>query len=164
MGRFWIQVWIVAAIVVAVGCRQPDGAVPEPAGEQPNKLSDIARNLQNMTASQAGADGELLDDLDNLDSRNRPRPLVQSLAQSMGAALSGKSLSEPQAQQLARHLFVVVTGSELSERQIDQASSALRQSLVDVRADPAAADRVAAAASALGSEITRNRDRWYYWF
>jgi hypothetical protein len=164
MSRFGIQLSIVAMVLVISGCRQADGDMPAPTGEQPNKISDIGRDLQNVAGGAADAERDLQDDLDGLDSRSKPEPLVRDLSLSLASALKGKSVSEAQAQNMAKTLFVVVTGRDLSSRQIERTSSELRTAVMNAGADGAAADKAAAAASTLSAQITQNRRRWYHVF
>src|SRR5688572_16887937 len=96
--RFGIQLCIVAMFLVISGCRQADGTLPTPTGEQPNKISDIGRDLQNVAGSSPDAERDLQDDLNGLDSRNKPQPLVRDLSLSLAGALKGKNVSEAQAE------------------------------------------------------------------
>lgn len=162
--KFGLQLCVVAMFFLISGCRQADGNLPTPTGEQPNKITDIGRDLQNVAGSSPDAERDLQDDLDGLDSRTKPQPLVRDLSLSLAGALKGKNVSETQAQDMAKTLFVVVTGRELSSRQIEQTSAELRRAVMNTGADGAAADKAAAAASTLAAQISQNRRRWYHVF
>lgn len=154
---------LLAALLVA-GCRQPDGAIPVPTGEQPNKIEDIARDLQNLAGGDAGARRELLEDLDNLDEHPRPEPPLRDLADVLAAALAGLELDEARARRLADQLFVAATARALSPRQIDQLASDVRGAMLAAGADDRAAERVSVAVRALSEARTENRRRWFHVF
>src|SRR5688572_19010711 len=69
-----------ALLLILVACKQPDGAMPVPTGEQPNKLEDISRDLQNLAARDANAPSELSDDLSSLDALRRPPESINELS------------------------------------------------------------------------------------
>lgn len=155
----------VGVIGLAVGlmaCRQPDGPIPVPAGELENRVEDLSRDLQNIAGRQPAADTELLDDLQTLDVQEPSRPLVLALAEALGGALAGEQLVDADARQLANLLFVAATGRELSTRQIGRIGEDVEAVLLKVGASDPAAQRVAAAVTAIASAVTRNSKRWYH--
>ena len=162
------QAWtagVVAAVLIAgAGCRQADGEIPVPIEEQPNKVEDVGRDLQNVAAGEADAERDLQEDLDSFDGTPRSASLVRRLAAAAGAALKGKAVTDGQAQELARLLFVAVTAEELSPGQIEQLGEDIRTAARGAGADDAAAARLSAAATELQSSITLNRKRWYHVF
>ena len=156
---------IAAAAVVALtlaGCRQPEGAMPEPQGEQNNRIDDISRDLQNLANSDANAPAELLDDLTYLEPVPRPPARLKELADSLAAALRGAKLPDTEARQMATLVFQLVAVRDMSEAQIAQLSSNLRDALVKAGGQAEPAERAAAAGSALAAEITQNKKRWYH--
>jgi hypothetical protein len=164
-GATWRGIATVACVgllLVVTGCRQPDGTMPTPEGEQKGRIADIARDLQNVSERNKDASQELMDDLSNLDSVTPPAPRVRELGQSLEAAVTGKVLLENDASRLANLIFLAIADSDLSQNQIDQIGSDLRETLIKVGADAPSADRVSAAASALASDMTRNKRRWYH--
>jgi hypothetical protein len=157
-------VCLMAIGVAAAGCRQAAGPIPTPTEEQPNKISDIGHDLQNVARAEASAEQDFLDDLDGLDSNERPAALMRQLSQAIAAAVKGKQLGDKQAQDVAQALFVAVTADELNPKQIDQVAADVRASIANIGVDPAAADRVAEATAALQKAITLNPKRWYHFF
>jgi hypothetical protein len=153
---------IVAVLLVLAGCRQADGPLPAASGEQPNKIEDIGHDLRNLAGQQAGAEGDLLDDLQGLDREPPPEPIVRDLVTALQGALRGTELDDADAQQLARLLFVVTTGRRLSTRQIGNAGEDVSELLLKAGADAAAAQRAATAAMDVASAVTQNRKRWYH--
>lgn len=151
-----------ALLLTLAACKQPDGPMPVPAGEQPNKIEDISRDLQNVASKDANAPGELADDLSSVDPMRRPPERIVELSKTLSAALGGKSLEDDEAKRIANLLFVVLAGRDLSESQIDQISGDLRTTLTGVGADAQAAQRAADTAEELTVAITRNKKRWYH--
>lgn len=136
--------------------------MPEPTGEQPNKIDDIGRDLQNLASGDPNARLELAEDVMALDPTTRPPEEVNALLQGLSGALAGTDPSAAEADKMANLLFVAASARELSGSQIETVVTDLRESLVSVGADPAAADRASAAASDLATAMTRNRKRWYH--
>lgn len=149
-------------LVTIAACKQPDGTIPTPTGEQPNKIEDISRDLQNLAAKDGNAPVELADDLSSLDPIQRPPDKITQLSKDLAGALAGRPLSDADARRVAELVFVAVSARELSESQIEQVSADLRTTLTGIGADAQAADRVSATATELASSITRNRKRWYH--
>jgi hypothetical protein len=87
--------------VVLIACRQPDGPIPAPTGDQVNHIAKVRRDVLNVAAGQPDAVRELNDDLYNWGDPAPPRPLVDSLTETLATALSGESPSEAAAQDIA---------------------------------------------------------------
>ena len=156
---------IASALLLALvlgGCRQPDGAMPEPQGEQTNRIDDISRDLQNLANGDASAPAELLDDLTYLESVPRPPGPLKALADSLAVALRGAKLPDTEARQMATLVFQLVAAQDMSESQIAQVSSGLRDAVVNAGGQADAAERAAAAGSALAGEMSQNKKRWYH--
>jgi hypothetical protein len=152
----------VGLLLLLAGCRQPDGTMPTPTEEQKGRIADIARDLQNVAEKSPDGPQEFMDDLANLDSASPPAPRIKELGDSLIAAVSGKVLLENDASRMANLTFLVRVPADLSQAQINQIGSDLRETLMKVGADPSSAERASAAASALASEMTQNKRRWYH--
>lgn len=164
-GRMMGAVRLAAALTVVLalaGCRQPDGEVPAPHGDQVNRIEDLSRDLQNLARQDADAPAELLDDLINLEPVPRPEDQLKALADALAAALAGATLPDADAREISTLVFQLVAAREMSESQIEQVSSDLRDLLVKAGAMPEPAERAAAAAADLAGEVTKNRKRWYH--
>jgi hypothetical protein len=164
MGRAGLCVAVLLVGLSVAGCRQAEGPIPTPVDEQPNKIYDIGRDLQNIARGEAQASQDLLDDLNGLDGTPRPAPLVRDLSTATADAVAGASLADAQAQEIARLLFIALTAEELNAQQIEQVAGDLRAALAGSGADDAQAARVATAATTLQDAITLNRKRWYHMF
>ncbi|HVZ20004.1 MAG TPA: hypothetical protein VG871_03020 [Vicinamibacterales bacterium] len=154
----------LSAALALVGCSQSDGPIPTPTDEQPNKVHDIGRDLQAIAGGEAAAQNDLLDDLNGIDGTDRPAPLVQNLSKALATALANKPLPDQVAQAAANKIFVVLTARQLSGKQITQVSADLKTEVAKAGVDASNGDRVASAATALQTAITRNKRRWYQFF
>lgn len=154
----------LATAVATTACRQPEGPLPTPRGEAPNKLQDIGRDIGNVSLGHENADQELFEDVSELDGTFRPAPLVRALIDAVVQAVGATAISETKAHEVARLLFVVVTAEGLNADQIETLGADLAAALKGAGADGAAADRAATAATALQSAITLNVRRWYHLF
>jgi|SRR5688572_22345913 len=151
-----------ALLLTLTGCRQPDGTLPAPQGDQANRVDDISRDLQNVARNDSNAPAELLDDLTYLESVPRPPERLKAMADALSAALRGSKLPDAEAKRVATLVFQMVAARELSEAQIAQLGSELRDGLVKAGAMPEAAQRVSSAGAALAGEVTENKKRWYH--
>lgn len=154
-------VTVVACALLLAACRQPEGTIPVPKGDQPNRVDDISRDLMNVARKDANAPSELLDDLTNLEAAPRPPERIKALAQSLVDAVTGRTLPDAEAKRVANLVFVAVAAGDLNAAQIEKVGTDLRDTLVKVGAPTDAADRVSGAAVALASEATANKKRWY---
>ena len=162
MTRRYAVIASAALLVTLASCKQPDGAMPVPTGEQPNKLADISRDLQNLAAKDANATTELSDDLSSIDPVRRSPESINELSQRLATALGGTALSDEDAARVANQLFVAMSAQELSRSQIEQVGTDLQTMLTGIGADAQAAAAVSTTAKELASTITRNRERWYH--
>jgi hypothetical protein len=154
-------VMFVLALVVA-GCRQSDGTISEPRGEQINKADDISRDLQGVAAAEQGAAKDLRDDLGNLSGEPPPDHLVGELANRLNQALSGTTLSEAAAKAIAEKLFVASTARDLSERQQAMLRTEVTTVLTSAGVPQAKAEPVADVVDEIQTAIGENRKRWWH--
>jgi len=153
---------VLMLVLGAAGCRQSDGALPTPAGEQVNKTGDIARDLLNVASGQAGAPEDLRQDIEGLTAAPPPPHLAEALSARLAEALKGLALNEETANKLAGQLFVAVGGRDLSERQI----ATLKQDIAaTVTQGGASAEHAAAVGDVVGeiqAALGTNRRRWWH--
>jgi hypothetical protein len=157
----WGSAAVAALLMTVAACRQPEGTMPKPQGEQVNRVEDITQDLRNVARKDAQAPGELLDDLTYLDPAPRPPDRLKAVADAVSAAIAGKTLGEPEARKVADLLFASIALRDLSQDQIEQVGVELRDALVTVGADAPAAERASTAAMALASDVTQNKKKWY---
>jgi hypothetical protein len=156
------MVMFVLALAVA-GCRQSDGSVPDPQGEQANKAEDISRDLQGVASAEAGAVNDLRQDLGNLSGAPPPDHLVGELATRLTDALAGTTLTDEAAMQLADKLFVATTARDLSERQRVMLRTEVTSALTAAGVPQEKAEPVAVVVDDIQTAIGENRKRWWHW-
>jgi hypothetical protein len=149
--------------IALAGCRQSDGDIAAPQGEQVNKAEDISRDLQGVASAQQGAMNDLRDDLGNLTGQPPPDHLVGELAKRLSDALAGVALTEPAAKGIADKLFVAATARDLSERQQAMLQNDLTGALTSAGVPPAKAEPVAGVVGEIQEAIGENRKRWWHW-
>lgn len=164
MSRFARTVVIVALLAAAGGCRQSDGTIPRPEGEQANKTSDVGRDLQNVAAQSEGAANDLFDDISNLTSTPPPPALMKEMTSALNTAVAGKQPTPEATQQLAETLFTVITARDLSQKQIEALKVEVTDRTRKIGAAEAAAAAVGDVAVKIQGEITANKRRWYHFF
>jgi hypothetical protein len=150
-------------IFAAGGCRQSDGIIPEPQGEQSNKAEDLSRDLQDVASSEPRALNDLRNDLGNLSSEPPPDHLVSELTKRLSAALAGTTITDEAAKRLADKLFVATTARDLSERQQAMLRSEVIGALASAGVPQAKAEPVAVVVEEIQTAIGENRKRWWHW-
>lgn len=154
---------LLALVVLsaAPGCRQPDGTVPTPQGEQANKTEDISRDLLAVARQEKTAVEDLRSDLENLTGDGPPDYLIEDLSTGLQAALGGTRLADESAKKLAQQMYVTICARELSERQIEVLRKDVAGTLAAAGVAADKAEPVAAAVGDIQRAMTTNRRRWW---
>lgn len=158
---------VVSAFILTIslgltGCRQADGPLPVAAGDRPNQITDISRDLLSVSRGDAQAGTDLADDLRVfIDTVPAAVPPSNELARRTSAAVAGKPLTEQNAQRLAHQLWSVGASRELSDRQVESMQNDLQALLVSMGAAEANAQAVAAQAGELQKVVSIRQRRWY---
>jgi hypothetical protein len=129
-------------MLTMAGC----GGTPSPVGDQVEKVTDVATDLEHLAQKLPEAPGELLDDLRGLADKPPAMDKTQALVDALAAALDGTKLTVENAQPLAQLLFSVVNDPSASPGKY---SNDLRDALTKVGAAPETIERVLSAQSAL---------------
>jgi hypothetical protein len=156
-----LMVMFVLSFAV-IGCRQSDGDVPQPQGEQANKAEDISRDLQAVASANQSAVNDLRDDLGNLTGQTPPAHLVSELSARLSTALAGTTLTDEAAMRLADKLFVATTARDLSERQQVMVRSEVIGALTSAGVPQVRAEPVGAVVADIQTAIGENRKRWWH--
>jgi hypothetical protein len=147
------------------GCRQADGAMPTPGGDDPNRIEDMTRGLQGLPASDdeavEGLAGDLLVWTDQVDGAVPP---TRDLAQKVVDAIRGRTLNEESARRLAQTLWMTSSARDLSDRQIEDLERQMRMALDAIGAAPDKAQAAAEQAAAVQRIVTDRERRWYELF
>lgn len=154
---------LVLICVAAFGCRQPEGVISDPQGEQANKTDDISRDLQAVAERRTGAVDDLRSDIANLSADEPPEDLVRELTTRLNDALTGTTLPDDKAIGIARKLFVATTARDLSQRQQQTIKQEVARALADAGVTPPKAESVATVTDEIQTVMNRNRKRWWHW-
>ena len=132
-------------MLIAAGCRQPDGPLPVETADDPNRISDVAKDLLNAAGGDANAPSELAEDV-RVWAANTTQAKAEcdELARRVAAAVKGKNLNEQAAGQLARHLWIAAAARELSARQVDRLQDEVMKLLASAGVNEGAAEEVSA--------------------
>jgi hypothetical protein len=155
---------VVFAVVGLGGCRQADGPMPTPTQNVQAELTDVARDLQNVSARNAQAPDELRDDLSKYTQRPTARPAVDELSRRVANVLPGSTLNDQDAQRLAHNLWVSIAAREISERQIESLQNDVQSILMAVGVAEENAQQVAAQVGEVQRAVTDRPRRWYEFF
>jgi hypothetical protein len=162
MIRRYALLLVFLASVGAAGCRQADGAMPTPAGDDPNRIEDMTRGLQGLPASDEeaieGLAGDLLVWTDQVDGAVTP---TRDLARKVVDAVRGHTLNEESSRRLAQALWMTTSARDLSDRQIEDVERQMRMVLDAIGAPPDRAQAAAEQAAALQRIVTDRERRWY---
>jgi hypothetical protein len=158
--------WLVLVVMIALaGCRQADGPIPMPRGEDQNRIDDLSRNLENIARGDPDGPRDLADDLLTMTSDGEePQRLVAELAQRTVPLVAGRSLSEDASQALGRQLWMTVAARELSERQIEQLQTEVRGTLTALGGTEAQVEPVVTLVGEVQRAVTLRPRRWYQLF
>ena len=153
-------VLVLIAMLAGVGCRQPDGPMPEIQGEVSDRLEDITRDLMSAAGGDRQAAADLADDLSVFTERVGNAEARQ-LAERVAAAIAARKLTEQSAQTLANQLWIAVAGRQLSDRQVETLRNDVKALLVSVGATEQNAEAVAAQVVEVQKVVTTRNRRWY---
>ncbi|HEY6360887.1 MAG TPA: hypothetical protein VIX63_07260 [Vicinamibacterales bacterium] len=146
-------------------CRQPDGPLPAPEGEDQNRLEDISRDLLSVARGDAQARQDLADDLRVfVDSNVEAAPAVDELARRTAEVVAGRTLNDQNAQRLAHQLWTLTAAREMSDRQVESLQNDLHALLVEVGVPEDNALNVASQAGQVQQLVTNRERRWYEFF
>ena len=113
------SVSLVVVLLLAAACRQADGPVPQPKGDEPNEVYELSRDILNVAGGDPQALREMSDDLGTQGPLETGQPGAGALAKSLQTALVSRRLSDEQARRLAGDLYIVFTADKLSVSQVD---------------------------------------------
>ena len=152
----------LVALIAVAGCRQPDGPLPIETADDPNRLSDVGRDLLNAAGGDVNAPQELADDIRVWAGVTEPaQQQSDELARRVAASLKGRNLTPQSAGQFARHIWIAAAGRELSSRQVDRLKEEVTTLLVAAGAAEADAAPVAEQIDALQETVT-TKHRWWF--
>jgi TolB-like protein len=159
--RAILSIALVYAACV-LGCSQADGGLPPAAGEVPNRIGDLGRNLDNISRGDASGEKDLADDLMTF-AQTKPAAdaPIADLSRVVAQALSGRTLSAESVGVLARQLWLTVAARDFSEKQIESLQADVRAAALAAGIAPEVAGAIATQAAAVQKVVTDRQRRWY---
>lgn len=158
-------VLVLILLLVAAGCRQPDGPMPTPSPDAQEDLSDISRDLTYIaTGSDPAAPQDLSADLLKYVARDSVMPVVEELSRRTAGAVANTKLPEQTAQRLAHTLWLAIASREISERQVEALQNDTQSMLMSIGVADEQAQQVAAQVGEVQRTVTDRVRRWYEWF
>jgi hypothetical protein len=155
---------LTLTLLAVAGCRQSDGPVPVPDGDDPNRIVDLSRNLLNIAGGDPQGPEDLAKDLRVFVEENPgAQPAVAELANRSAAAVRGVMLSEAAARELADELWRTMRALELSEAQVEARVGEVRTTLTAAGIPNDRIEPVAAQVAEVQRVVRTRQRRWYEW-
>ena len=151
----------MSAACAAAGCRQADGELPAQAGEVPNRLHDLERDLESVAAGESDGPKDLADDLAVFADGPEGVTAARTLAGSTSVVLVKRMLNEEALKQLSTVLWKTVASRNLSERQVDGLKDDMRGTLISIGVSQADSNAVADRVGQTQKAVTQRTRRWY---
>ncbi|MBI2188720.1 MAG: hypothetical protein HYU37_16605 [Acidobacteria bacterium] len=158
---------ICTLLLIAAGCRQPDGPMPTPSRDAQEDLADISKDLTYIaTGSDPAGPTDLAYDLRKYvpEDENDAAPVVDELSRRAATAVRSKKLPEQTAQRLAHTFWLTISARDLSDRQVETLQNDTQSMLMSIGVVDQQAEQVAAQVGEVQRAITRRQRRWYEWF
>jgi hypothetical protein len=147
------------------GCRQPDGAMPVPAGDDPGRITDLMGDLDSISRGDADGQESLTEDL-LIFTQGKPQAdaAVKELGTRTAAALKGRSLADEPTKAYANQLYLTVRAWRLSERQVKTLQTDVQTTLTSGGIPMEAAQPIVDQVAEVQRAVNETPRRWYQWF
>jgi hypothetical protein len=156
-----IQTLILVAVVGAAGCKQGDGALPAKAGEVPNRISDMKRDMESMVAGDQTALKDLTDDLSVFTEEQEGQTAVRGLTNTLAPMLMNRSINDETMTRIVTVLWTATAARDLSERQVDALKDDMRTVLMSVGVSQPDANLAAGRVGDVQKAVTLRTRRWW---
>lgn len=156
-----IQALILVAVVGAAGCKQGDGALPAKAGDVPNRISDMKRDMESMVAGDQTALKDLTDDLSVFTEEQEGQTAVRGLTNTLAPMLMNRSINDETMTRIVTVLWTATAARDLSERQVDALKDDMRTVLMSVGVSQPDANLAAGRVGELQKAVTLRTRRWW---
>lgn len=163
--KSWLLFAALAAVLTLAGCRQPDGTMPTPQGDDPGRITDIVNNLDNISRGDQEGPRDLASDL-AIFIQGKPQAdgPVNELAKRTAMAFTGRSLADEPTQQFARQLWMTVRAWQLSERQVEALQTDITTTLTAGGVPTEQIAPITAQVAEVQRAVNETPRRWYQWF
>jgi hypothetical protein len=152
---------LVAVLFLAAACRQQDGPIPQPSGDEPDEVYELSRDILNVAGGDKQAFQELSDDLGSQGPLETGRPGAGALAKSLQTALAGRRVSEDQAKRLAGDLYIVFAADKLSSNQVEALQGRVSGLLREVGVPDGAIEPVQNDITSVQALVNKGGRRWW---
>ena len=152
---------LLSLLVLAVACRDADGPIPAPTGDEADEVYELSRDILNVAGGDPQALQELTDDLGTQGPYETGQPGAAALAKSLQGALVGRQMSEAQAKRLADDLYIVLAGDKLSPGQVEAVQTRVSGLLREVGSPEGAIGPVRDNITSVQSLVNPGRKRWW---
>ena len=152
---------LLSLLVLAAACRDPEGPIPAPTGDEADEVYELSRDILNVAGGDAQAFAELTDDLGSQGPLETGQPRAAALAKSLQGALVGRQMSQEQAKRLADDLYIVLAGDKLTPGQVDAVQTRVSALLREVGSPEAAIGPVRDTITSVQALVNPGRKRWW---
>jgi hypothetical protein len=156
-----VYTMVLTAVVSVAACKQGDGAMPAKTGEIPNRLADMKRDLETITAGDQTAVQDLIDDLNVFSEEPEGRAAISALSNTVGPMLVKRSVPDEALTRIVAVMWTAAAGRELSERQVDTLKDEMRNVLTSVGVSQPDANLAAGRVGDVQNAVTLRTRRWY---
>ena len=129
--------------------------VPVATGERENKLSDLQKDMQSLTAGGSGAAKDFADDLESLLESSEVRPkrvTLDTLGRELAAVLPKAANPDVLRLRLAQLLFVATRNTPLSKERLSALQTEVDKLLADHKVPAARATAIAGHVSTIARQ------------
>jgi hypothetical protein len=152
---------LLSLLVLAAACRDPEGPLPTPTGDEADEVYELSRDILNVAGGDGQAFAELTDDLGSQGPLETGQPRAAALAKSLQGALVGRQMSQEQAKRLADDLYIVLAGDKLTPGQVDAVQTRVSALLREVGSPEAAIGPVRDTITSVQALVNPGRKRWW---
>jgi hypothetical protein len=152
---------LVSLLVLSAACRNPDGPIPQPTGDEPDEVFELSRDILNVAGGDPQAFQELTDDLGTQGPFETGQPRAAALAKTLQGALVGRQMTQDQAKRLADDLYIVFAGDRLSPGQVDAVQTRVSGLLREVGTPEASIGPVRDSITSVQALVNPGRRRWW---
>ena len=164
MNRVCVVV-MCACVLVTASCRMADGPMPDSkAGDAPNQIGDLSRDLSNVLAGREEGRQDFMDDLlvfVDLDDAPDAEAPVKALGQQVMDVVVATKASETAMVPLLERVYVALKARELSENQLKSLQEDVQGAATQLGADDVKARALAAQVGIVQQAVTERHRRWY---
>jgi len=162
MTRHAARAAVVATALSLTACQMADGPLPSEAGDRPNEIEEISRDMVNVAGHDPAATDDLVNDVTHyaegdMDGMVAATDLSRRLAQ----AIAGKTFTAAEALPLARSCYIAVAARQLSDKQAENLQNEFKSQVMALGVDEPQAQVLAVQVGVVQRAVTTRQRRWY---